>query len=164
MVEVPVLLSLRHQCGFVFATGPKVNIPVMGRYTSSYTNPDINAHFVELGVDMRNKQVTGKLDEPAPQADSKLRTNKMNILWDLELGYEWKLKNQDGLALSVFGDAPFAYFGYQTGGYNTHFIEVGAPKAGGPDIKTNSIQNSYGTGMSYWDVGLKLTYYINFSK
>jgi len=164
MVEIPVLLALRHQSGLIFTTGPKFNVPVLSSYKTSYTNPDITAYFVELGVAERNQVVTGKLTNVAPQADKKLRTNKLNILWDMELGYEFALKNGDGLALSAFIDATLAYFGYETGNYNSHFIQVGAPKAGGPEIKTNSIMNSYGTGMSYLDFGAKLTYYFNLVK
>jgi len=162
MVEVPVLFALRHQSGFVFATGPKVNIPVLGRYTTTYSNPNIKAHYIERGVDMLNKVVTGRLDGVALQSDRQLKTNKMNLLWDLELGYEWALNNGDGISLTAFGDAPLGYIGYEPGNFNTHMIEVGVPKAGGPEIKTNSLMNSYGEEMGYWDFGVKVTYYLCF--
>jgi len=162
MVELPVLLALRTLDGFVFYTGLKFNMPVYGWYKSNYKNPDITAYYTELGVEERNQKVTGVLTEMAPQVDTKLRIPWLNVLWNVELGYEWTLKNGDGLALTVYGDAPLLSMNQRVSPNYCHFIQVGAPKAGGPEIYTNSISNSNGRYMSFMDFGLKLTYDFSF--
>jgi len=163
-MEIPVLFALRTQEGFVFYTGPKFNMPLYGWYKTTYSNPYIEAYYVDLGVAEVNQVVTGRLNGVAPQGDKKLRTPAMNLLWNMELGYEWHLKNGDGLSLTVFGDAPLTAAGYKAGDRATHFISVDAPKAGGPAIKTYSISNSYGRNMSFLDFGVKVSYNFSFPR
>lgn len=162
MLEIPLLFAMRHRSGFVANYGIKLNLPINGWYTINYQNPEITAYYTQLGVTETNEVVTGKLSETAPQQNNRLRTARLNLMFGLELGYEWTLKNNDALSLCAYTDISLASIYSKADGTET-FISIDSPKAGGPTIYSNSIINAMGTDMGYFDAGIKLVYSFRMS-
>jgi len=164
MVEIPLMFALRGTKGFSFAIGPKLGIPVAGWYVLNYRSPIIDCYYHKTGVHEINEVVTGQLKEVATSKDNKLRTATFNLMMASEIGYEWALKNGDGLGLLVYGGY-YVVSGYKLNSDPTQcFIYVDGPKAGGPTITGNALMNDCGSNMGYMSAGLKLTYQFSFPK
>jgi len=158
MVQVPLMFTIRGTEGFYMAVGPRFGLPVYSWYTITYREPNIDCYYPQYNVHETNQVVTGRLNGVAPVKDNQLRVPKYYLMVAGEIGYEFALKNGNGLGLLLYGDydvySQYKYEQVPTNG----FINVSGPKAGGPEINSYSLMNSVGNRMSYFNAGLKLVY------
>jgi hypothetical protein len=169
-LEVPIMFSLIHDCGFFFNVGPKFMIPVYTMFDQKLKQPDVNifAYDPNLGVTYDNSIVTGKYDENLnPNGDNGMQF-KFNIMLTAELGYEWILKSGNSLGLGVFADYS-VFNNFKNSTTNQSLIDLVTPpsNAGSGNIAelgVLSATKTYADKVGFFDAGIKLAYHFNFPK
>ena len=162
-LEIPLMFSLVMHNGFFFNVGPKFILPVYTPYKQTITNPNVDAYFQTEGVHVTNEVITGMVtDEQLNSHGTNANQLKVNITLTADLGYEWKLKHKNALALGVF-----ANYGLWNAFKNTtsdqSLISVTPPSSS--SIATVDIlpaTDTYASKLGYFDAGIKLTYHFNF--
>jgi len=173
LLEVPLMFSMITNNGFFFNVGPRFQLPVFNHYKTTVDNAtekNIVALFEKEGVKVDDQIVTGR-------ADSEKGTNqtisKFNLLLGAELGYEWRLKNNNSFGLGVY--ANYGLFSLYKNDAAGQILDITAPDGtsfGQVDI--NSITKTYTqgdgfkfgakNGLDFFDCGIKLNYSFNFVK
>ena len=173
LLEVPLMFSMITNKGFFFNVGPRFQLPVFNHYKTTVDNAtekNIVALFEKEGVKVDDQIVTGR-------ADSEKGTNqtisKFNLLLGAELGYEWRLKNNNSFGLGVY--ANYGLFSLYKNDAAGQILDITAPNGtsfGQVDI--NSITKTYTqgdgfkfgakNGLDFFDCGIKLNYSFNFVK
>ena len=162
-LEIPLMFSLVMHNGFFFNVGPKFILPVYTPYKQTITNPNVDAYFQTEGVHVTNEVITGMVtDEQLNSHGTNANQLKVNITLTADLGYEWKLKNKDALALGVF-----ANYGLWNAFKNTtsdqSLISVTPPSSSSiATVDILSATDTYASKLGYFDAGIKLTYHFNF--
>lgn len=162
-LEVPLMFSLVMHNGFFFNVGPKFILPVYTPYKQTITNPNVDAYFQTEGVHVTNEVITGMVtDEQLKSKGTNANQFKVNITLTADLGYEWKLKNKDALALGVF-----ANYGLWNAFKNTtadqSLISLTPPSSSSiATVDILSATDTYASKLGYFDAGIKLTYHFNF--
>ena len=162
-LEIPLMFSLVMHNGFFFNVGPKFILPVYTPYKQTITNPNVDAYFQTEGVHVTNEVITGMVtDEQLNSHGTNANQFKVNITLTADLGYEWKLKNKDALALGVF-----ANYGLWNAFKNTtsdqSLISVTPPSSSSiATVDILSATDTYASKLGYFDAGIKLTYHFNF--
>lgn len=162
-LEIPLMFSLVMHNGFFFNVGPKFILPVYTPYKQTITNPNVDAYFQTEGVHVTNEVITGMVtDEQLNSHGTNANQLKVNITLTADLGYEWKLKHKDALALGVF-----ANYGLWNAFKNTtsdqSLISVTPPSSSSiATVDILSATDTYASKLGYFDAGIKLTYHFNF--
>ncbi len=161
-VEVPVMFSLVTKKGFFLNLGPKLMVPVYSFYKQNLTASDITATFVKEGVPVTNEVVTGVFPADQKETKGKWHNAVIHVMLAGELGYEFKLKNNDSFGLGVYG-------GYSV--YNNYkqldqpqpsYVQITAPTATSCAIVNVKCASDVHTNrLGYWDAGIKLAYHFN---
>ena len=162
-LEIPLMFSLVMHNGFFFNVGPKFILPVYTPYKQTITNPNVDAYFQTEGVHVTNEVITGMVtDEQLNSHGTNADQLKVNITLTADLGYEWKLKHKNALALGVF-----ANYGLWNAFKNTtsdqSLISVTPPSSSSiATVDILSATDTYASKLGYFDAGIKLTYHFNF--
>ena len=162
-LEIPLMFSLVMHNGFFFNVGPKFILPVYTPYKQTITNPNVDAYFQTEGVHVTNEVITGMVtDEQLNSHGTNANQLKVNITLTADLGYEWKLKHKNALALGVF-----ANYGLWNAFKNTtsdqSLISVTPPSTSSiATVDILSATDTYASKLGYFDAGIKLTYHFNF--
>ena len=160
--EVPVMFSMVLNKGFYLNAGPKLILPVVSKYKQTLTNPNINAYLPELnGNPITNETVMGKVKEEQYSTTGHLSNRlKLGLALGVELGYEFKFKNDHSLGVGVYADYEFYNCYKHTSAGDV--IAVTPPTNDAPAIvNVNTLTNSQSKKMGFFDVGVKVTYNIN---
>ena len=162
-VEVPVMFSMVLNNGFFFNVGPKLMVPVYSFYKQELNSADITATFIKEGVTLKpNNPVTGVFVEDQKVTNGKWRNAAIHLMLAGELGYEFKLKNNDSFGLGVYGGYS-VYNKYDNhGDLQPSHVQITVPTATSK-ASTNVVCASdvYMNRIGYWDAGLKLAYHFN---
>ena len=162
-LEIPLMFSLVMHNGFFFNVGPKFILPVYTPYKQTITNPNVDAYFQTEGVHVTNEVITGMVtDEQLNSKGTNANQLKVNITLTADLGYEWKLKHKNALALGVF-----ANYGLWNAFKNTtsdqSLISITPPSSSSiATVDILSATDTYASKLGYFDAGIKLTYHFNF--
>ena len=162
-LEIPLMFSLVMHNGFFFNVGPKFILPVYTPYKQTITNPNVDAYFQTEGVHVTNEVITGMVtDEQLNSHGTNANQLKVNITLTADLGYEWKLKHKNALALGVF-----ANYGLWNAFKNTtsdqSLISITPPSSSSiATVDILSATDTYASKLGYFDAGIKLTYHFNF--
>ena len=160
-LEVPLLFSLRHQSGVFMNVGPKIVVPVFAHYNQKISEPLIDAYFSDYGVHVPNEVITGRLEESKYKTGGKWQASKLNVMVTAEIGYEWRLRNGNALGLGAYANySVFDLYSNNTTGKS--IIEVGMPQPGGASVDVHSATDTYGTGLGFFDCGVKVIYHFCF--
>lgn len=160
--EVPVMFSMVLNKGFYLNAGPKLILPVVSKYKQTLTNPNVNAYLPELnGNPITNETVMGKVKEEQYNTTGHLSNRlKLGLALGVELGYEFKFKNDHSLGVGVYADYEFYNCYKHTSAGDV--IAVTPPTNDAPAIvNVNTLTNSQSKKMGFFDVGVKVTYNIN---
>lgn len=167
-LEIPLMFSLIHDCGFFFNVGPRFMLPVYTPFkqTIDPANTVISAYSDLTGVTMVNNPVTGVYNGEAPTEGNNLQM-KINIMLTAELGYEWLLKSGNSLGLGVYAD----YCVYNSrpvlnaAKYASLLDISNPPSAGGTaNVDIHSATDTYAGRVGFFDAGIKLAYHFNWPK
>jgi hypothetical protein len=164
-LEVPVMLSLITSKGLFFNVGPKFILPVYTSFNQTIDNPIISAYMPELnGNPITNEFVMGKLTkEQCNMTGSWGNEFKLAVALGLELGYEFRLKNGHSLDLGLYLDYSL-YSMYQDQG-NNRVIAITPPSASSSAVvDVLPLTQAYAKKYGLFDLGLKLSYNIDFVK
>lgn len=162
-LEVPLLFSMRHESGLFLNAGPKVVIPLYAHYNQQITNPNVDAYFPDYDVHVPNEVITGKLEESQCRNAGKWKASTLNVMLTAELGYEWMLGNGNALGLGAYADYSL-YDLYNNTPDGKSMINVGLPEPGGAKVSVASATDTYGTGLGFFDCGVKLVYHFCFTR
>lgn len=162
-LEIPIMFSLRHQSGVFMNVGPKIVLPVFAHYNQKISEPLIDAYFADYGVHVPNEVVTGRLEESKYKSGGKWNASSLNVMLTAELGYEWMLRSGNALGLGAYANYSL-YDLYKNNPNGKSIIEVGMPQPGGAQVDVHSATDTYGTGLGYFDCGVKLVYHFCFWK
>lgn len=170
-VEIPLLFSLRHESGLFFNVGPRFMLPAFSHYKQTIDKTDedatyIDAYFVNEGVHVVNKPVTGELtDEDCNQHDKRdfKKTTKFHVMLTSEIGYEWALRNGHNLGLGVYANYSL-YNMYKNGNLTDEAIITvpNGPEANGAHVNVLTATDAYAQKQGFFDCGLKLVYHFGF--
>lgn len=165
VVEVPLMFSVVSEKGVFFNVGPRFQMPVWNHYTLHFENPSIKAFFPEEGVEVENRLITGLISDKAVESKGKFTSSTFNLLIGAEFGYEWQFKNNHSLGLGIYADYG-VYSMYKNNNDVRSIIDITAPSSTmqPAQIRYHSAQDVYGTGVGFFDCGLKLAYHFNFIK
>lgn len=166
-IEIPLMYSLQTEKGFFLNVGPRFMMPVYKFYNqtiSNNANTNINAYFEDLGVTVRNEDITGALGQQDYNTKGQWAKGKMvlSVMLTAELGWEWQLNNGDAFGLGLYGNyAPYNSFKNTTNAKS--LIDVTAPQGSTPaSVDILSATDTYADKMNYFDGGLKLVYHFQF--
>lgn len=165
VVEVPLMFSVVSEKGVFFNIGPRFQMPVWNHYALHFENPNIKAFFPEEGVEIDNRLITGLINDKAIESKGKFTSSSFNLLLGAEFGYEWQFKNNNSLGLGIYADYG-VYSMYKNNSEAHSIIDITAPSSTiqPAQIRYQSAQDVYGTGIGFFDCGLKLAYHFNFIK
>lgn len=169
VLEIPLMFSLIHDCGFFFNVGPKVMMPVYTPYKqtiSDNANTLIQAHFQETDVTVGNEVITGILRDDQKKLKGTDNGDQfvINVMLGAELGYEWILKNGNSLGLGAYVDYG-VYSSYKNKTSESPLISVTPPQGSNPaDVEVLSATKTYASKLGYVSAGVKLAYHFNFPK
>ena len=160
-VEVPVMFSMVLNNGFFLNVGPKLMVPVYSFYKQNLSGADITATFVKEGVTATNEVVTGKFVSD-PVSYGKWHNAVIHLMVAGELGYEFKLKNNDAIGLGVYGGYS-VYNNYkQLGQPQPSHVQIDVPTATSvAGVKVVCASDVYMNKLGFWDAGLKVAYHFN---
>lgn len=162
-VEVPVMFSLVTKGGFFLNVGPKLMVPVYSFYKQDLGSADITATFIKEDVTLKpNNPVTGVFPEDQKVTKGKWQNAAIHLMLAGELGYEFKLKNNDSFGLGVYGGYS-VYNNYDNHGdlQPTH-VQITVPTATSKaSANVVCASDVYMNKLGYWDAGLKLAYHFN---
>lgn len=173
LLEVPVMFSMITNSGLFFNVGPRFQLPVFNHYTQKVMDANganIEALFEKEGVKVPDEIVTGRV---ATTSGVKQEMSKFNLLLGAELGYEWRLKNNNAFGVGVYASyGLFSLYNHTAAG---QLVDVTAPTASSVGkVDFNSITSTFtqgngfkfgaNNGLDFFDCGLKLNYSFNFVK
>ena len=173
LLEVPLMFSMITNGGLFFNVGPRFQLPVFNHYTQKVTDANganIEALFVKEGVKVADEIVTGRV---ATTKGNLKDMSMFNLLLGAELGYEWRLKNNNALGLGVYASyGLFSLYNHTAAG---QLVDVTAPTGSAVgQVDFNPITSVYtegngfkfgaNNGLDFFDCGLKLNYSFNFVK
>lgn len=165
-LEVPIMLSLVTSKGLFLNVGPKFILPVYTSFNQTIDNPIISAYRPELnGKPITNEVIMGKLTkEQCNMTGSWGNEFKLAVALGLELGYEFRLKNGHSLDLGLYLDYTL-YSMYQDQG-NSSVISITTPPSatGCAVVEVLPLTQAYAKKYGLFDLGLKLSYNIDFVK
>ena len=170
-LEIPLMFSLIHDCGFFFNVGPRFMLPVYTPFkqTIDQANTHISAYNDLTGVTFVDRPVTGKYNGEASTEGNNLQM-KINIMLTAELGYEWLLKSGNSLGLGVYAD----YCVYNSrpvlnASKYASLVDIANPpsNAGSGSVAkldVHSATDTYAGRVGFFDAGIKLAYHFNWPK
>lgn len=165
-LEVPIMLSLVTSKGLFLNVGPKFILPVYSTFRQTIANDQISAYHPELnGKPVTNEVIMGKLTDAQRKLTGSINNEfKLAVAIGLEAGYEFKLKNGHSLGLGVYLDYTL-YSMYQDQG-NSPVISITTPPSvsGCAVVDVLPLTQAYANKYGLFDVGLKLSYNIDFVK
>ena len=169
-LEIPVLFSLVRDKGLFFNAGVRFMLPVYTPYTRTITGSDIDWSFPNLSGNTQQAGDYGKLF-PAQLADDQSSYSgkwanqwKLNILLDLEIGYEWTLASGNSLGLgAAVNFFPLSLYKGESDG---KILNVSLPTANGNAevVPSTSVTEAYSSRLGYLGLGVKVAYHFNFPK
>ena len=173
MLEVPLMFSMITTKGFFLNIGPRVQLPVFNHYKQTISGGNISLYNQTRNVTVANEEVTGKLNADQEKMTgngsfgSKAERKKLNLLLSAELGYEWKLKNNNALGLGVYADwAVPGVMDFKNQPLNELFTvgHPGGDKAA--DVLVNTTTQAYTAdkALGFFDCGVKLNYSFDWIK
>ena len=167
-LEIPVMFSMVTPKGFFLNVGPKLILPVYGKYTQTIAEPKISAYLPELsGNPIVNEVVMGKLTKEQMDVTDNLADNPcklMSLALGAELGYEFKFKNGHSLDLGVYADYS-VYTLYNNSIAAGKVITVTPPTYTSPAIvEVQPTSTVSGNKFAFLDAGLKISYNFDFIK
>lgn len=167
-LEIPVMFSLIHDCGFFFNVGPRFMLPVYTPFkqTINPATTTIAAYNGETGVTLVDNPVTGQYKGEQPKEGNDLQW-KINIMLTAELGYEWILKSGNSLGLGVYAD----YSVYNSrkvldAAKRASLLDIANPPSTGgtANVSVFAATDTYASRVGYFDAGIKLAYHFNWPK
>ena len=167
-LEIPLMFSLIHDCGFFFNVGPRFMLPVYTPFKQSINSAtaSIAAYDAESGVTLQDNVVTGQYIGQTPQGGNDLQW-KINIMLTAELGYEFLLKSGNSLGLGVYVD----YCVYNSrsilnSAKHPALLDIANPpsEGGTANLAVFSATDTYASRVGYFDAGIKLAYHFNWPK
>ena len=167
-LEIPVMFSMVTPKGFFLNVGPKLILPVYGKYTQTIAESKISAYLPELsGNPIVNEVVMGKLTKEQMDITDNLTDNPcklMSLALGAELGYEFKFKNGHSLDLGVYADYS-VYTLYNNSIAAGKVITVTPPTHTSPAIvEVQPMSTVSGNKFAFLDAGLKISYNFDFIK
>lgn len=169
VMEIPLMFTLIHDCGFFFNFGPKLMMPVYTPYKqtiSDNANTLIQAHFQETDVTVGNEVITGILRDDQKKLKGTDNGDQfvINVMLGAEFGYEWILKGGNSLGLGAYVDYG-VYSSYKNKTSESPLISVTPPQGSNPaDVEVLSATKTYASKLGYVSAGVKLAYHFNFPK
>ena len=162
-LEIPLMFSMVHNSGIFVNFGPRFLLPMYTPYKQTLENPMVDAYFEKTDVMVHNEVITGLLtnDQLESIGDNK-NTFKLNITLGMEMGYEWKFKNNHSLGLGGYINyGVYSMFTVNTNAVDP-FIEVtpAIPSV----VASQSAMDTWASKLGYVDGGIKIAYHFNWFK
>ena len=159
-LEIPAMMALRWN-GLVLNAGLKLQVPCWYRYKQQIADPLVEATYPEYSVTTTNELITGVVAEADLLKKGDYRDLcDVSLLLGLEIGYEWKLTEQQDL-LGLVGYFDGAPYGHKSGKSTGRMIDV-APITNAeypvPEVKVNTIVGTYAERINYLAFGVKVYY------
>ena len=176
VLEIPVMFSMITNKGFFFNVGPRFQIPVFNHFSQTIEDgAQIAATFDKYGVTLNNEVITGKLaEDDLTYKGSKQGMSKFNLLLGAELGYEWRLKNNNAFGVAIYANYGLFSLYDNAQPVGTLFSTEGPvgnnPATVTPYTTTQAFTKGDGfkfgasNGLDFFDCGIKLNYSFNFVK
>ena len=164
-LEIPLMFSLIHECGFFFNVGPRFMMPVYTPFNESINSSAVQATDPETQVTWKDNIITGKYNGATAEGSNNLQL-KFHIMLTAEVGYEWTLKSGNSLGLGVYADYSVWNTRPQQAErkYNS-LLDVTAPGDGEiATVTARPVTDAYAKSTGFFDVGVKLAYHFNFPK
>lgn len=163
-LEVPVMFSMITKGGLFLNVGPRFLLPAYAPYKQTISNGNIVVTDVETGVVIENNPVYGALsEEQEKQKGNGGQQFKLTMTLGVELGYEFRFKSGNSIGLGAY--ANYGVYSMYSNKPLGSAIDVTAPNASGNGVvNVESLTNAYTKNMGHVDVGVKLTYNLNFFK
>ena len=165
-LEVPIMLSLVTSKGLFLNVGPKFILPVYSTFRQTIANDQISAYHPELnGKPVTNEVIMGKLTDAQRDLNGSINNEfKLAVAIGLEAGYEFKLKNGHSLGLGLYLD--YTLYSMYQDQRNSSVISITTPPSasGCAVVDVLPLTQAYANKYGLFDVGLKLSYNIDFVK
>lgn len=175
ILEIPVMFSMITNSGFFFNVGPRIQAPVFNHFKQVISDDNIGLLFPAYGVEVTNAHFTGKMDGDTRVYTGKQQSmSKLNLLLGAELGYEWRLKNNNAFGVGVY--ASYGLFSLYNNNAAGQIYNVTEPTGTTAAVVTHDVTTTgaytqgdgfkFGAknGMDFFDCGIKLNYSFNFVK
>jgi len=167
-LEVPLMGAIQVK-GFTMAVGLKFMFPVMSKSTQTISDDwKVTAYFEEMGYNVDNDRnhsviAIGDLTDKEVKMEKKSCVPSFNAMASLEVGYEWKLgqENKSGLGLLFYLDYSL-WNTYKSEKSSTNRFITIAPAESSADmpanVKVGMMYNLMADELNYFSVGAKLYY------
>lgn len=163
-LQVPLMASLYYK-GFFLDFGVRMMTPAIFQRNRYDVSPaEIKAYYEPYDVTLVNERITGLFDGGKGGSNGTLPV--FSLLGSVELGGSWTLKGGDRIALGVYSS--YSVLDVNAKAKDSALSLLTISKVGGvlqdpcARVSVNSALDML--KLSYFDVGLKLSYCFNFSK
>lgn len=160
-VEIPLLFSYVLHCGWYMNVGPRLQVPVAGRYHLQLDNETIAATYSQWTQQpVVNMPTTGQLTDENRHTQGALEMPKVNLLLGAETGYEHMFNDKNRLTVGVYGHANVLPHN-RTVTDNAQLLLITPPTAeNNAVISPQGWSNTYSKTMGYFALGVRLIYFF----
>lgn len=162
LLEIPLFFSMSTYNGFYLNAGPKLLIPMATTFKQTMSDAHILAYEPVLnGKPLEDNPVYGQFAESQLNGyKGKLgAAGKVAIGLAAEAGYEFRS------GLSIGGYIGYAFSTYSNVEPKSHLVDIVAPTDAAPgQVVVNSLTQVNPKGFGLFDLGVKISYNLDFDK
>lgn len=158
-LEIPVMFSMVMHCGWFLNVGPRLQIPVSGRYAQTISDDRVAATYSRWSDQpIFNMPTTGCFTESTRHAEGKWETPKVNLLVGGETGYEYMFNNKNRITAGVYGHCGVLPLTRSVDA-DARLVQIVPPTPEqAASVSTLGLTNTYGSRVNYFAVGVRIAY------
>lgn len=158
-LEVPVLFSMVMQCGWFLNVGPRLQLPLAGRYAQSISDDVVSATYSRWSDQpIVNSPTTGCFSDDERTSQDKWQAAKFNLLVGGETGYEYMFHDKNRIVVGVYGHCGVLP-ATRSVDADSRLVQIVPPSpASAAQISTLGLSNTYSERINYFSVGVRVAY------
>lgn len=160
-LEIPVLFSMVMHNGWFLNLGPRLQLPLFGRYAQSVSNDVVSATYSRWSDQpIVNVPTTGCFSDAERNSVGTWKTPKVNLLVGGETGYERMFNDKNRITVGVYGHCGVLPMS-QSVDPNSRLVQIVPPT---PEqmahVSMLGLSNTYSSRVNYFSAGVRLTYFF----
>lgn len=158
-LELPVLFSMVMQCGWFLNVGPRLQLPLAGRYSQSVSDDVVTARYSRWSYQpIVNSATTGCFSDAERHSEGKWQTAKFNLLVGAETGYEYMFRDKNRIVIGAYGQVGVLPMTCSVDA-DSRLVQIVPPSPEQPAaVSTLGLSNTYSERVNYFSVGVRVAY------
>jgi len=167
ILEMPLQLAFHFE-GFYCNLGAKLMTPIAwSQYKQDIEDLTIRAYYMECGVAVTNRLITGKAGDEQLHQTRKAPLPLLSVAMAADLGYEWTINDKHHIGLGFFLDVNVWEYADKNTSPSTDIVtisQIGNPANPVPTVEIAPLRQTLTTTARYFDFGIKFYYAFSVGK